>query len=287
MAMDEVGLGKSLQMARQKVGITQQELCQRAGLSYSTLAKIERGAIKSPSIFTIMRISEALGVDLNDLLGATLSTTTPNLKKRSKTGVRFVYFDINGCLVRFYHKAFTKIASETGLGAESIETAFWHFNDIACRGEISLDQFDTKFSEKLNIPKIDWKKYYLEAVEPIPEMQELIVSVAKDYRVGLLSNIMSGLIDALKGRGFIPDITYDAIIDSSQVGAVKPEAKIYEIAEAKSGVAASEILLVDDSRSNLMAAEKMGWHVLWFDDYEPQDSIPKIKQALEADASQA
>jgi FMN phosphatase YigB (HAD superfamily) len=98
---------------------------------------------------------------------------------------------------------------------------------------------------------------------------------------------MSGLIDALKGRGFIPDITYDAIIDSSQVGAVKPEAKIYEIAEAKSGVAASEILLVDDSRSNLMAAEKMGWHVLWFDDYEPQDSIPKIKQALEADASQA
>lgn len=283
MAMDEVGLGKSLQRARQKAGITQQELCHRAGLSYSTLAKIERGAIKSPSVFTIQRIAQALGVDLNELIGTAPSNSQIDTKKRSKIGIRFVYFDINGCIVRFYHKAFTKLASETGLGAESIETAFWHYNDLACRGEISLDQFNTKFSEKLGIPKIDWKSYYLEAVEPIPEMQELIRSVARDYYVGLLSNIMSGLIDALKERKFIPDVAYHAIIDSSQVGAVKPEAKIYEVAQSQSGVAPSEILLVDDSRSNLMAAEKMGWHVLWFDDYEPQDSIPKIKEALEID----
>ncbi len=92
---------------------------------------------------------------------------------------------------------------------------------------------------------------------------------------------MSGFIDALKEAKYIPDVHYDVIIDSSTVGAVKPEAKIYEIAESQAGVAASEILLVDDSRSNLMAAEKMGWHVLWFDDYDPSESIPKIKQTLE------
>ncbi len=280
MAMDEVGLGKSLQRARQKAGITQQELCQKAGLSYSTLAKIERGAIKSPSIFTIQRISQALGVDLNQLIGVLPPNAQTSTKKRSKIGVRFVYFDINGCLVRFYHKAFTKIASETGLGAEAIETAFWHYNDLACRGEISLDQFNTKFSDKLNIPKIDWATYYLDAVEPISEMQELLQYASENYHVGLLSNIMSGLIDDLRNHKLIPDINYSAVIDSSQVGAVKPEAKIYEVAQEKAGVAASEILLVDDSRSNLMAAEKMGWHVLWFDDYEPLESIPKIKESL-------
>jgi HAD superfamily hydrolase (TIGR01509 family) len=281
MAMDEVGLGKSLQRARQKAGMTQQELCQKAELSYSTLAKIERGAIKSPSIFTIQRISQALGVDLNELIGIVPTNTQIGDKKRSKTGVRFIYFDINGCIVRFYHKAFTKIASETGKGAEAIETAFWHYNDVACRGEMTLDEFNTVFSKKLDIPKIDWKKYYLEAVEPIPEMHELIKSVSQEFRVGLLSNIMGGLIDALKQAKFIPDVHYDVIIDSSEVGAVKPEAKIYEIAESKAGVASAEILLVDDSRSNLMAAEKMGWHVLWFDDYDPDESIPKIKQSLE------
>ncbi len=281
MAMDEVGLGKSLQRARQKTGITQQELCQRAGLSYSTLAKIERGAIKSPSIFTIQRISQALGVDLNQLIGAPSVQPPISTKQRSKTGVRFVYFDINGCLVRFYHKAFTKLSAETGVGAEAIETAFWHFNDMACRGEISLDEFNVKFSHKLNIPKINWLSYYLNAVEPIPDMHKLVEWAAENYYIGLLSNIMPGFIDALKEHKLIPDVAYTAIIDSSQIGAVKPEAKIYEAAQAKSGVAFNEILLVDDSRSNVTAAEKMGWHVLWFDDYEPQESVPKIKAALE------
>ena len=51
MSKVEVGLGRRLQEARKKANFTQQELCQKAGLSYSTLAKIERGAIKSPSIF--------------------------------------------------------------------------------------------------------------------------------------------------------------------------------------------------------------------------------------------
>jgi FMN phosphatase YigB (HAD superfamily) len=45
-------------------------------------------------------------------------------------------------------------------------------------------------------------------------------------------------------------------------------------------------LLVDDSRANLMAAERMGWHVLWFDDYEPQESVPRIKEALEIEVTQ-
>ena len=45
--MNEKGLGHRLQQARQAAGLTQQALCQKAGLSYSTLTKIERGAIKS------------------------------------------------------------------------------------------------------------------------------------------------------------------------------------------------------------------------------------------------
>lgn len=276
-----MGLGKSLQRARQAVGITQQELCQRAGLSYSTLAKIERGAIRSPSIFTIQRISQALGVDLNRLLGTNATQSSTINKNRSKTGVRFVYFDINGCLVRFFHKAFTKLSIETGVGAEAIEAAFWHYNDEVCRGTISMDDFNTRFSEKMNIPKIDWMHYYLDALEPISEMQEFVGWVAENYYVGLLSNIMPGFIDALKQRQLIPNINYNVIIDSSQVGAVKPEAKIYEEAQAKSGVLPQEILLVDDSRANLMAAEKMGWHVLWFDNYDPKESVTRIKSALE------
>lgn len=276
-----MGLGKSLQRARQAAGITQQELCQRANLSYSTLAKIERGAIKAPSIFTIQRISVALGISLNELLGLSDPQSPQTSKLRSKTGIRFVYFDVNGCLVRFFHKAFTKIAVDTGVAPETIETAFWHFNDSVCRGEITIDEFNTNVSERLNIPKINWSEYYLNAVEPIEGMDELVKWASERYHVGLLSNIMPGLIDELRKRGLIPNVAYTSIVDSSKVGALKPEAKIYEVALSQSGVPAEEILLIDDSRANLMAAERMGWHVLWFDDYNPADSVPRIRDSLE------
>src|SRR5213596_2903871 len=96
---DEKALGKRLQEARQAAGLTQQELCQKAGLSYSTLAKIERGAIRSPSVFTVAAIAAATNTPLEDLLGVQGGAAQPPTlpaKKRSKTGVRFVYFDVNG-----------------------------------------------------------------------------------------------------------------------------------------------------------------------------------------------
>src|SRR4030081_2691952 len=114
--MDEAALGNRLQLARKRAGLTQQELCQKANLSYSTLAKIERGAIKTPSIFTIQSIAAALGATLDDLVGP-LPTLPEKRRQPSKSGISFVYFDINGCLVRFYHHAFTKIAIDCDLPA--------------------------------------------------------------------------------------------------------------------------------------------------------------------------
>lgn len=279
--MDEVSLGKSLQAARRKAGLTQQELCQKAGLSYSTLAKIERGAIRSPSIFTIQSIAAALGTDLNELIGEIAPRHADKPKKRSKSGVRFIYFDINGCLVRFFHRAFTRLAAESGVPADMIESTFWHYNDAVCRGEMSLEEFNHVLSKRLQLPDIDWNEYYLEAVEPISEMRELAAWAAEHYHIGLLSNIMPGLIDAMLRLGLLPKLNYTAIIDSSVVHAIKPEPEIYEIALHKTGVEPGEILLVDDSRANLMAAEHMGWHVLWFDDYRPEESTAHVRQALE------
>lgn len=283
--MDEVGLGRQLQKARQAAGLTQQELCQRAGLSYSTLAKIERGAIKSPSVFTIQSIASALGTTLNDLVGlATPQTVTP-LKVRSQRGVRFVYFDINGCLVRFFHRAFSRLAEDSGAPADIIETVFWHYNDAVCRGDVSLADFNKILGERLGIDNLDWEQYYLDGVDPIHEMHDLVTWAAEHYYVGLLSNIMPGFIDDMLQRGLLPAVQYDHIIDSSVVRAIKPEDEIYQIAQDRAGVGPKEILLVDDSRSNLMAAERMGWHVLWFDDYDPPESVKRVREVLEPETA--
>jgi len=279
--MDEKGLGLRLQNARKAAGLTQQDLCQKADLSYSTLAKIERGAIKSPSIFTIKQIAFALGTSIDELLGIESGAPAGRVtKKRSKTGITFVYFDINGCLVRFYHRAFAAAAETLGISSDLVETAYWHYTDAVCRGDMTMDEFNGAMAARFHVGSFDWGEFYLHAIEPIAESHELVSWVHEHYRMGLLSNIMPGMIPEMMARNLLPNVPYDSVVDSSVVRAIKPEQAIYQIATEQAKTDPSQILLIDDSRTNLAAAEKEGWRVLWFDDYRPAESIERIQEAL-------
>lgn len=282
--VNEVELGKAIQNARKGAGLTQQELCQQANLSYSTLAKIERGAIKSPSVYTVANIAARTHTTVESLLGlagAVVGGGQHDSYKTAKNGVRFVYFDINGVQIRFFHRAFSSISAATGMTPDKIESVFWHYNDAVCRGEMSVEEFNSVLSSQLGIEGFDWQKYYLESVDPIPEVHEVVKWAAQHYRVGLLSNIFPGFIESLIKAGLLPDVPYAAVIDSSEVGSIKPEDQIYQAAQAIAEVPGDQILFIDDSRTNLMAAERHGWHVLWFDDYRPEESVERIKSALE------
>lgn len=277
--MDERGLGKRLQEARQQAGLTQQQLCSQANLSFSTLTKIERGAIKSPSIFTIQAIAAALHLSLDELIG---SPARPNRQlHKTKSGAGFIYFDMNGCLVHSYQAAFVRLAAETGAPPDVVESVYWQYNDAVCRGTATLSDFNAELARKLKLETIDWQQFYLEAVEAIPEMHEVVKWAAGHYRIGLLTNTMPGFVSAMRREGLIPDVPYDVIVDSSEIGALKPEARIYEVAEERAGCPSEEILFIDDSRINLMAASKFGWHVMRFDDAHAEASAANVRQALD------
>lgn len=87
-------------------------------------------------------------------------------------------------------------------------------------------------------------------------MDDLLSWAIENYHVGLMTNIMPGFLNELIDHNLVPNINYDVIIDSSEVGAIKPEEAIYEEAEDRSNCQPSEILLIDDSRPNLMTASK-------------------------------
>lgn len=278
--MDERGLGKRLQKARQDAGLTQQQLCQKAGLSFSTLTKIERGAIKAPSIFTIQALAGAIGLTLDELAGNSPAPPTRKFNK-TRSGASFIYFDMNGCLVGSDQAALIKLAADTGAAPDVVESVYWRYNDEVCRGHASLQDLNSELAKRTGVKEVDWLKYYLAAVDGVKGMHEIIKSASQHYGVGLLTNTMPGFIDALRQAGKIPDIRYDAIIDSSRVGALKPEAEIYKIAAEESGRSPSEIMLIDDSRPNLGAAAKLGWNVMWYDDTQADKSADTVRQALE------
>jgi HAD superfamily hydrolase (TIGR01509 family) len=277
--MDEKALGRRLKAVRSEKGFTQQALCDEAGISYSTLTKIERGAIKAPSVFTILRFAEIMGMTLDELMGG-ISASLPRHLQRTKSGVSFIYFDVNGCLVRASQRAFVRLAEETGNLPDVVETTYLHYSDEADRGRMTMSEFDTYLAERLHA-LVDWRKIYLESVEMVTPMHELIRWAGERYKVGLLTNSKPGMIPALREAGLLPDIEYDVIVDSSEVRAIKPENGIYQRAQEWAGVPPEEILFIDDTRTNLFPAEALGWHVMQFDGYDVDASTAAIRASLE------
>ena len=78
-------LGARLKQLRHARRLTQEQLAERAGLSYKFLGELERGR-GNPTLTTLAAISEALGVKLVDLL--TLDADRPRLTPRQASQVR-------------------------------------------------------------------------------------------------------------------------------------------------------------------------------------------------------
>ena len=61
-------LSKNIKELRKKHKWSQEQLSQKAGITYSTLIKIESGANDNPTIKTVKKIAEALVVTIDELV---------------------------------------------------------------------------------------------------------------------------------------------------------------------------------------------------------------------------
>ena len=61
-------IGNKIKQLRIKQGLTQDELARKSDLPYTTLTKIETNVITKPSIQTVMKIANGLGISLDNLM---------------------------------------------------------------------------------------------------------------------------------------------------------------------------------------------------------------------------
>ncbi|WP_184446983.1 HAD-IA family hydrolase [Xanthomonas sp. 3498] len=91
-------------------------------------------------------------------------------------------------------------------------------------------------------------------------LNQPVLALLRDVRqrmpVVLLSNATSRLPRDLDALG-IAD-AFDAVVNSSEVGAIKPEPAIFLHALAQLGMAADQVLFVDDTAANIEAARALG-----------------------------
>ncbi len=64
----DLRFAKALKMLRKAKGLTQESLAQRAGVDYKYLQKLEGSNPSSPTLATMEKLSEGLGVSLVELI---------------------------------------------------------------------------------------------------------------------------------------------------------------------------------------------------------------------------
>ncbi|WP_420082936.1 HAD family hydrolase (plasmid) [Streptomyces sp. JL4002] len=98
------------------------------------------------------------------------------------------------------------------------------------------------------------------------ELDEDAVAVLKAVRaqgipVGIFTNNTSGLEADLARLGFD---AFDTLINSADLGVIKPSPVAYRLAIEAMGVAAEEIFFADDNHTNVIAARHVGLHAVDF-----------------------
>jgi len=142
------------------------------------------------------------------------------------------------------------------------------------RGEITEVAFLEQLTDSLepllgHRPEMHrFKEIYFEALEPNPEMIELMWELKADgYRMAMLTNNVREWEPFW--RPMLPvDKIFETVVDSGFVGCRKPESQIYSITLGRLDLAPEKCLFVDDVLVNCEGAEKAGMSAVHFQDNE-------------------
>ena len=95
------------------------------------------------------------------------------------------------------------------------------------------------------------------------DVVEIIKKLKQNYSLGLLSNASSNYLRKILQDNDLNNLFNDLVI-SSEVGMIKPNPQIFEIALDNLGVQPSEAIFIDDWPSNIEAAKEVGIHGILF-----------------------
>ncbi|MEY2429734.1 MAG: hypothetical protein QOJ40_2619, partial [Verrucomicrobiota bacterium] len=194
---------------------------------------------------------------------------------------KVVVFDLGKVLLDFdYSIAARKIAARANLRAEEIK----HFIDhspLLFRYETGLmtkEQFyeeicgATGFSGTFD----EFVECFSGIFTPIEPMVQLQIAIRQR---GIPTYIFSNTNELAIGyirRTFAFFANFDGYIFSYEQGAMKPDAKIYEVVERQAGHRQADILYLDDRPENVAAGADRGWQVIL------QESPEKTRRMVES-----
>lgn len=130
-------------------------------------------------------------------------------------------------------------------------------NHAADRGFLRHQEFISMTSDILQVTPIEIENIIKQHHIRNEPMFELVRSLRPRYKLGMLSNVGSGIIERLFTKDELTNL-FDAVVLSGEIGAVKPYAQIYEVTASRLGLQPSECVMIDDLPKNVEGAEAVG-----------------------------
>lgn len=196
--------------------------------------------------------------------------------------IKAVFFDLGGVIVRTeFQVPRQQLADRLGMEYDDLSKIVFDSESSgrASLGEITPDEHWASVIQRLKRPasEVSLIRDEFFAGDIVDRtLLDYIRSLRGKYKTGLISNAWGDLRDFIVREKF--DDAFDALIISAEVGAMKPEPKIFRIALEQFGVSPNEAVFVDDFLVNIEGCEKVGMKGIHFKD--PDYAMQQLKELL-------
>ena len=126
-------------------------------------------------------------------------------------------------------------------------------------GQQSWPEFveQTRLVLGFKIDEPEFRAIFGSSIEPDPRMYDLAETVSEQKQIALCSNTHEVHWELERDRNSVSR-KFNPVIVSYKVGAMKPDAPIFEALIEQSGLAPARILFIDDLEENIEGASKLG-----------------------------
>ncbi len=197
--------------------------------------------------------------------------------------IKAIAFDYGGVIEITDRDLMKKISDFLGVSLQDWLKEYMSLNYLCNTGKNSYEEVYELVARKFNASDIqissihEMMKENMETREINLELIQIIKQLkSKGYKIGLLSNNYIKLRQQMIDEGTIK--YFDVLINSSEVGCQKPQPEIFEILVKKLGVDMNELVFIDDSKSSLVGADKIGYiPILYINNEQSKEELKKLE----------
>jgi putative hydrolase of the HAD superfamily len=198
--------------------------------------------------------------------------------------IRAIIWDVGGVLVRTEDiSSRTLLAESLGQSAFELENNVYssEIGILAQLGKIGIEEYWDKTLQSFGLSLADLADFRQRFWAGDRLDENLVAEIRRlhqVYKTGLLSNALPGLRSLIQDDWQIAD-AFDVLIISSEIGLMKPDPQVYQLAAEELEISLNDAVFIDDNPLNIDAAKSIGMHVIHF--HSPVQAVADLEALLQ------